>query len=232
MLTKPRARRGGSLMYMKFQLLSAAPPKNKKEVLLVHFSINRSPLTGFGHSKAAEGSVESGHFLSLSAIPKGLCPPAQGCEERATLGNGPEGIGNPNGVVPTSLAYPSHNPVGVGNVRGTIPQGSSSLATLGFEPKSLWDFPIPFSRSDNPCKVERGRANSAVAGFDLCRRLCRSADCLYRESHGPRYAARYISRQRFRQRFLQSPRRGAQTKHREHGLRVYCALRTGLDKRR
>jgi hypothetical protein len=25
--------------------------------------------------------------LHISAIPKGLCPPAQGCEERATLGN-------------------------------------------------------------------------------------------------------------------------------------------------
>src|SRR6266702_5327486 len=27
--------------------------------------------------------------LHASSIPKGLCPPAQGCEERATLGNGP-----------------------------------------------------------------------------------------------------------------------------------------------
>jgi hypothetical protein len=28
-----------------------------------------------------------------------LCPPAQGCEARATLGIGREEIGNPNGVV-------------------------------------------------------------------------------------------------------------------------------------
>ena len=47
-----------------------------------------------------------------SAIPKGLCLPAQGCEERATLGGGPQRF---------------------------QPQRSSFLATLGFEPQSLWD---------------------------------------------------------------------------------------------
>ncbi len=31
-------------------------------------------------------------------IPKGLCPPAQGCEERATLGHGSQMETNPNGV--------------------------------------------------------------------------------------------------------------------------------------
>ena len=40
---------------------------------------------------------------------------------------------------------PSHNPVGVADFSLTITQGSSSLATLGFEPESLWDSPFLFS---------------------------------------------------------------------------------------
>jgi hypothetical protein len=52
-------------------------------------------------------------------IPKGFRLKAQGCEERATLGNDSEGIDNPNGVVATYVAHPVHNPVGVGNVRAT-----------------------------------------------------------------------------------------------------------------
>src|SRR5205823_415834 len=40
-------------------------------------------------------------------IPKGLRPPAQGCEARATLGNGAGEIGNPNGVV--ASARDQHN---------------------------------------------------------------------------------------------------------------------------
>src|SRR5258708_5537544 len=76
-----------------------------------------------------------------SPIPKGLCPPAQGCEERATLGNGKEGVGNPNGVGALWHVEHRHNPVGVGNVRTVFSQGCSSLATLGFESESLWDSP-------------------------------------------------------------------------------------------
>jgi hypothetical protein len=50
--------------------------------------------------------------------------------------------------VPDSFASSSLNPVGVGKVRATISQGSSFLATLGFEPKSLWDFPALSSPSE------------------------------------------------------------------------------------
>jgi len=57
--------------------------------------------------------------LEGSSIPKGLCPPAQGCEERATLGQRCSKIPNPNGVESESLARRSPsvglNPVGVGN---------------------------------------------------------------------------------------------------------------------
>jgi hypothetical protein len=41
-------------------LFSAAPMKNKEEDIIRAFSINRSPLTGFGHAKTAEGNGELG----------------------------------------------------------------------------------------------------------------------------------------------------------------------------
>src|SRR6266850_1983650 len=51
------------------------------------------------------------------SIPKGLRPPAQGCEERATLGKWNSEIPNPNGVVPPSRAHRSgskrRNPFGI-----------------------------------------------------------------------------------------------------------------------
>src|SRR5438128_546178 len=77
-------------------------------------------------------------------IPTGLCPPAQGCEERATLGKGAKEIGNPNGVVALGRGDYRRNPVGVGVVRTWFSQGSSFLATLGFESESLWDSPFFF----------------------------------------------------------------------------------------
>src|SRR6266545_1793483 len=43
-------------------------------------------------------------FLTERAIPKGLRPSAQGCEERATLGQDSENENNPNGVVAISRA--------------------------------------------------------------------------------------------------------------------------------
>src|SRR5437016_4097481 len=43
-------------------------------------------------------------FLSdASAIPKGLCPPAQGCEERATLGTRRQRFTTPTGLRPFPL---------------------------------------------------------------------------------------------------------------------------------
>src|SRR5438445_768819 len=54
---------------------------------------------------------------SLRTIPKGLCPPAQGCEERATLGYGSQMKTNPNGVVTKPIRLASRwicrKPVGV-----------------------------------------------------------------------------------------------------------------------
>jgi hypothetical protein len=60
-------------------------------------------------------------------------------EGEATLGNGVVEIGNPIGVVPSGCDERRHNPVGVGKVKGTFTQGSSFLATLGFEAESRWD---------------------------------------------------------------------------------------------
>jgi hypothetical protein len=40
------------------------------------------------------------------SIPKGLCPPAQGCEQRATLGNTRPALPNSKGVVPFENAMP------------------------------------------------------------------------------------------------------------------------------
>jgi hypothetical protein len=63
-------------------------------------------------------------FCSTRAsIPKGLCPPAQGCEPRATLGNVVEPTANPNGVVALDWACGGHNPVGVGAKSRTVNPG-------------------------------------------------------------------------------------------------------------
>ena len=77
--------------------------------------------------------------LPPSSILKGLCPPAQGCEERATLGSRRTHAINPNGVVPSFATPPRHNPVGVAEFFSGRTQGSSFLATLGFGAESRWD---------------------------------------------------------------------------------------------
>jgi hypothetical protein len=77
------------------------------------------------------------HALQMTAsIPRGLCPPAQGCEARATLGNSREirqrqrrcGGGSRADTTPLGLKFPIQ-----------VSQGSSCLATLGSGPESLWD---------------------------------------------------------------------------------------------
>ena len=78
----------------------------------------------------------------MLSIPKGFRPKAQGCEERATLGKTRLEISNPNGVAALRRRFVSdhcRNPVGVGDFYSTPTQGSSFLATLGFETESLWD---------------------------------------------------------------------------------------------
>ena len=75
----------------------------------------------------------------LRPIPKGLWPPAQGCEERATLGDEPPGSPTPTGLWPF-WAVPRRNPVGVEACSLPVSQGSLACsATLGFGTESLWD---------------------------------------------------------------------------------------------
>ena len=54
-------------------------------------------------------------------IPKGLCPPAQGCEQRATLGELRREVPTPTGLRPPSLLN-RRNPVGVDRARVTFPR--------------------------------------------------------------------------------------------------------------
>src|SRR5438128_1084922 len=71
--------------------------------------------------------------LHGSSIPKGLSPPAQGCEERATLGLRWRGDVNPERVVPAFRSsrqrYSDATLSGLARL-GAVTQGSSFLATL------------------------------------------------------------------------------------------------------
>jgi len=64
-------------------------------------------------------------------IPKGFSSPAQGCEQRATLGNQTERLSNPERVAgilyrTASVAHRGHNPFRVGPL-GDYTQGSHAL---------------------------------------------------------------------------------------------------------
>jgi len=87
--------------------------------------------------KAAAGSKHYPQVGGRCSIPKGLRPPAQGCEERATLGKRKDDHQPQRGCDPN--AQPGRNPVGVDAMFPAISQGSSFLATLGFGAESLWD---------------------------------------------------------------------------------------------
>ena len=75
-------------------------------------------------------------------IPKGLRPPAQGCEERATLGMRPQMEIYPNGVVTKIVRLVSRricrNPVGVVPVLPRSPKVGAGAPTLGFGPQPRW----------------------------------------------------------------------------------------------
>ena len=90
-------------------------------------------------------------------IPTGLCLPAQGCEERATLGTFRQRGYNPNGVAAIPVV-PSPNAATLSGLYSLSPhpQGSSFLATLGLVPESLWDS-ISLWAAGDPYK-EQGRA--------------------------------------------------------------------------
>jgi hypothetical protein len=86
-------------------------------------------------------SAERGY----ARIPKGFCPKAQGCEERATLGHRPTNIPTPKAFGVAAILFSSaargicHNLVGVGDAFIPFTQGSSYVATLGYMPESRWD---------------------------------------------------------------------------------------------
>src|ERR1051325_10819631 len=71
-------------------------------------------------------------------IPKGLRPPAQGCEARATLGMCEKRPPTPTGLC-LCASRCGRNPVGVETHSIAVTQGSSLLATLGFVAESRWD---------------------------------------------------------------------------------------------
>jgi hypothetical protein len=72
-------------------------------------------------------------------IPTGFRPKAQGCEQRATLGESARQRPTPTGLW-LRAGNGGRNPVGVGAVVGQVTQGSSLLATLGWETQSLRDW--------------------------------------------------------------------------------------------
>src|SRR5258708_3463766 len=102
--------------------------------------------------------------LTPFSILKGLCPPAQGCEERATLGNSPNEGDNPERVVALLCCVPSGKGVattlsGLNPRRHCIPRvaRSSQPWALGRNPIGILpDMP----GSKDACKVQRGLAHS------------------------------------------------------------------------
>ena len=73
---------------------------------------------------------------ALQTTPKGLRPPAQGCE--ATLCYSGRMVINPNGVE-AIIVSGGPQPRWGWIMGGQFSQGSSCLATLGYEPESRWD---------------------------------------------------------------------------------------------
>jgi hypothetical protein len=97
----------------------------------------------------------------IASIPKGLHLSAQGCEERATLGQRLPKATTPTGLRPFGTTGRARtngtclNPVGVGFFLFHFTQGSSFLATLGFAPESRWD------------SNRRARANAFEGGGEV-----------------------------------------------------------------
>ena len=116
---------------------------------------------------------------AIRPIPKGLHPPAQGCEERATLGTGSKSVSTPTGLQqPTSWEIQPRWGCGL---LCAVPQGSSFLATLGFVTESLWDSAKRPSESW-AMRSPRGEITSAV--FWQNWRVCRSASSIKESKPG------------------------------------------------
>ncbi len=71
------------------------------------------------------------------ANPKGIVSSSPGLRGTSYPGFSAKNDFNPNGVA-SLLHRPAATPLGLG-AAGEISQGSSCLATLGFEPESPWD---------------------------------------------------------------------------------------------
>jgi outer membrane lipoprotein-sorting protein len=135
------------------------------------------------HRSARALGCSNGHLLAAwrntFSIPKGLCPPAQGCDPRATLGKQTRQDSNPERVVAMdgSAVSPTRgrNPFRVGPPVQLYTQGSLALlrqkhcggkATLGFAAESLWDSSAQEDSKD-PGRVQGGWAHSAAAWLIL-----------------------------------------------------------------
>src|SRR6266849_7082492 len=76
----------------------------------------------------------AGCTLHASLIPKGLCPPAQGCEGRATLGDRPEAGDNPERVVAPSCCVQKGKEIPlVDGHHKESPERSNSVERKNFE---------------------------------------------------------------------------------------------------
>jgi hypothetical protein len=74
------------------------------------------------------GSVMERLAAARRSIPKGLCPPAQGCEARATLGFGPESLRD---KTPSKSAALVHGPENQANLlSGHQLPGSTAFSTF------------------------------------------------------------------------------------------------------
>ena len=112
---------------------------------------------------------EQGNRMArASRIPKGFRPPAQGCEERATLGHRGQSSQPQRGCVPRGAK--AATPLGL--LHGDAgSQGSSFLATLGSDTESRWDsdgeYPkgIAASLHFSPPGNVPGRRRKVVRGF-------------------------------------------------------------------
>lgn len=97
----------------------------------------------FGNSLQS-GVERNAGSTGLTAIPKGLWPPAQGCEERATLGGRLLLFSTPMGLCPrtTSETQPLRGCLALPRFPGV----ARFLATPGFEPEYLWDSLLEFPK--------------------------------------------------------------------------------------
>src|SRR5437773_12444314 len=91
-------------------------------------------------NEIARDRISHGMRTSAFPIPKGLCLPAQGCEERATLGRRVPILPIPTGLCHTGRAR--CNPVGVDAISTSFPKAASASQpwALGRNPFGIFCF--------------------------------------------------------------------------------------------